>query len=125
MNVPQRWQRSRKAGAKQPDSCRYVGRGTQYGNRHYIIKEENDWLVFDCEDLSYQKQFITCHTLKDAHTKAVELHKTDMLIWLEHNPAWLDVLLGYKYISCFCPLDMPCHCDAIIEHLRERIKVLA
>jgi len=107
MNIPQRWQRSRRAGAKQPDSCRYVGRGTMWGNENKV----SGWLS------SEQKI--------ENHKRAVSFYKMDMKVWLSKSPDYFDDLLNYEYISCFCPLDMPCHCDAIIEHLRERIKVLA
>ncbi len=107
MNVPQRYQRSRKAGDKQPDSCRYVGRGTGYGNAYKVAK-------------SLSKE----HRIEN-HDRAVRMYKMQMRSWLDKNPAYYDDLLNYEYISCFCPLDMPCHCDAIIEHLKERIKVLA
>jgi hypothetical protein len=95
MQIPKRWQRSRKAGAKQPNSCRYVGRGTMYGNTTKI------------------GHGITRH-------QAVECYKMDMKIILSRCPDFYDDLLNYEYVSCFCPLDMPCHCDAIIEHLKTR-----
>ncbi len=62
---------------------------------------------------------------KKAHERAVEIHKIQMEANLRSDPAYYDDLLGFAFISCFCPLDLPCHCDAIIEHLEERGKVLA
>jgi hypothetical protein len=100
--IPKRWQRSRKAGAKQSDSCRYVGRGTKYGNKHKVITGGFLMVTF-------------------AHEHAVNLYRLQMEENLKNDPAFYDDLLNYEYISCFCPLDMPCHCDAIIEHLKKRV----
>jgi hypothetical protein len=108
--IPTRWQRSRKAGARQPDSCKYVGRGTVYGNRHKVQTR------FDEGGLT--KPYTI--PLKQAHENAVEDYLEDMSILLGNDPAFYDDLLNYEYISCFCPLDMPCHCDAIIEYLKRR-----
>ena len=99
--IPQRWQRSRKAGAKQPDSCRYVGLVTMYGNEHKVITG----------------RFLTKYF---AHEHAVNLYRLQMEENLHNDPAYYDDLLNYEYISCFCPLDMCCHADAIIEHLKLR-----
>ncbi len=104
MNIPQRWQRSRKAGDKQPDSCRYVGRGTKYGNPVRV------------GNLDYKT-----HKPR-THQDVVNDYR---LVIAGRSIYYYDDLLNYEYISCFCALDMPCHCDAIIEHLKERIKVLA
>ncbi len=114
MNIPKRWQRSRAKCAKQPASCRYCGRGTKYGNKHKV--ESDFW------DAEFDKWFSI--PLRQAHENAVEEYLEDMSIWLGNDPAYFDDLFNYKYISCFCPLDLPCHCDAIIEHLEKRIKEL-
>lgn len=111
MNTPDRVQRSRKAGSKQPPDTRYCGRGTKYGNEHVIEKLDNGWWGIEGEE--YDNKY-------DAQNDACDLYSYDMRIVLRYKPAFFDDLLNYKHLSCFCPLDMPCHVDAIIEHLKRR-----
>lgn len=114
--MPKRYQRSRTKGAKQPASCRYCGRGTIYGNDYRIthptpenwkvtyIQTGNDW---------------NFHTELEARTWSIEMYKHDTESIMQHDRGWIARLkqdLGrYEYLSCFCPLDMPCHVDYLIE----------
>lgn len=125
MNIPQRWQRQRKAGARQPDNCRYVGRGSPYGNDYKVITMDGTYITcYAVDNLKTGYQTGVIFSKEKAHEHAVEMHKIQMIENLRKDPAYYDKLLNFKYISCFCPLDLPCHCDPIIEHLKERIKVL-
>ena len=104
--TPQRWQRSRLPGARQPASCRYCGRGTKYGNDYEIQKQATQY------GMMVEREY------------ALTKFRQQMADNLKHDPAYYDDLLNYDFISCFCPLSLPCHCDPIIEHLKERIKEL-
>lgn len=104
LQVPKRWQRSRRHGMKQPTSCRYVGRPTMYANKNHMVAGE-------------ERTF-------GEHKRVTKEYELDMKIILSLCPEYFDDLLHYEWISCFCPLDMPCHCDPIIEHLSRRIKEL-
>lgn len=48
----------------------------------------------------------------------VERHALTAAFGIHTLPEWPDSyftdLLGYDFLSCFCPLDQPCHVDAII-----------
>lgn len=119
MKVPQRIQASRQH--KEPTNCRRVCRPSKYGNINRIVKVSNDCYIVD-----YPSRVGTAEWLSkfDAHKRAVEFYDLDMNDFLYDDPAYYDNLLNYDYISCFCPLSLPCHCDAIIRHLEQRIKVL-
>lgn len=100
--IPDRVQRSRKAGSKQPPNTRYCGRGTKYGNKYKVsdYKDVSKW---------------------DAHKYAFWHYAGSLQEIVKTDPAYYDDLLNYEHLSCFCPLDMPCHVDAIIEHLKRRV----
>lgn len=102
-----RIQRKRLKGWRQPPNTRYCGRGTKYGNQHKIIVTLDGWVV---DGVKFQTRY-------DAQKYSVEKYKMDVLEELKRNPAYFDELKGYENLSCFCPLEMPCHVDAIIEFL--------
>jgi len=39
--------------------------------------------------------------------------------WAWFVDYYLRPLMGYDYLSCFCPLDKPCHVDIWIEYLEK------
>ena len=85
-----RHQRSRAKGARQPEGVRYVGRGTQWGNPFSLE-------FYTREDaLIHFRALVACKTPNDLR-------------------AWLAPLRFCAGLSCFCPLDQPCHADALIE----------
>jgi hypothetical protein len=117
--IPTRVQRSRKAGSRQPEGTRYCGRGTKYGNDSVVEKDGDAWVV-DKYDAA-----IWFDNREYANEEAVERFQSLQMFWtLRADPAYYDDLLNYKHLSCFCPLDMPCHVDPIIEHLKRREKEL-
>lgn len=106
--IPKREQRRRVKGYRQPDNCRYVGRGTIFGNPF----PWKDWLN-------------PIQGKRAAYEMSVKLFDD----WLDGLYPWkyperrkaildnLDSLREYEYISCFCPPEMPCHCDVYIKRL--------
>jgi hypothetical protein len=106
--IPKREQRKRTKGYKSPDNCRYVGRGTIFGNPF----KWQDW-----QNLLGDKI--------EAHQTVVKLFDD----WLDGLYPWkypekrriildnLDSLREYEFISCFCPPEMPCRCDVYIGRL--------
>ena len=112
--TPKRIQRKRTAGWKQPPNTRYCGRGTKYGNTHVIKKMPIYWMV---EIAPNHPSVRVTHTLKEAHQVARDFYAEDMKRILEKAPNFYDDLRKYTHLSCFCPLDMPCHLDPIIEYL--------
>lgn len=106
MKIPKRIQRKRTKGYKSPPGTRYVGRGTEYGNLYRTQKYSNEYA-----------QMVE-------HHYAVACYEWQMKSNLSKDTAFYDDLLNYKFISCFCPMNLPCHCDPIIKHLEMRYKIL-
>jgi len=119
MNTPQYHQRSRKAGDRQPENCRYCGRGTKYGNATKVEKDGDAWVVDKDNDPEW-------YDMKEqANEIAVERYMKNMYTILSVIPEFYDDLLQYDYLSCFCDPSLPCHVkDAIIPHLQQRAKEL-
>lgn len=123
MNVPQRLQRSRQAGAKH-GNCRSVVRGTKYGNDYeikMIDKRLQIGYVINRKTGYHSRQISGEAAL---HKHAVEMHKIQMEENLKSDSAYYDDLFNYDFISCFCPLNLACHCDVLIEHLQKRLQEL-
>lgn len=89
--MPQRHQRSRAAGSKQPPNTRYCGRGTKYGNPYKV-------------------------GIHGTREECIKKHR-EKLEQMPDLQAFLAPLRGYSYLSCFCPLHERCHVDTIIEFL--------
>jgi hypothetical protein len=78
-----------------------------------LDKKNNLWYV-ENQDTGYKSRQITGHA--NANTHAVDMYK----IWLPGTG--IDVraaCAGYAYLSCFCPLDLPCHVDYLITLIED------
>lgn len=87
---PLRVQRKRTAGYKMPDDVVYVGRPTKWGN---------PYKASDCVD---------------GVVGAVQC----FIILVESEPETIAEIqreLRGKRLSCWCPLDKPCHADILAE----------
>jgi hypothetical protein len=85
---PVRVQRRRTRGWRLPPGTRYVGRPTRWGN---------PWSVSE-----------------HGHAGAVARYRAD----LQADPARLAaarVELGGRDLACWCPLDLDCHADTLLE----------
>lgn len=108
--VPKRHCRSRAKGSRQPASCRYVGRGTIYGN-HWVIGK-----YYPSNDCGIKNGAIMTRELSvQLYAQNLSLQAVEAGYASEED--FLRPLLEYEYISCFCKLSEPCHCDVIIERL--------
>jgi hypothetical protein len=121
MNIPQRIQASRQH--PEPESCFRVTRNSRFGNKHKITKGSIGWMV----DTGLTLRL--CHSKDEAHTVAVELHMDDLKKMQKHEAEkfaeYLDILSQYEYLSCFCPLNLPCHVDNWLHFLQQRAQALA
>ena len=87
-----RIQRKRTRGWRPPEGTKYVGRGTQWGNP-YTASSSN----FPIESFRiWVDAFLASHGEDD-------LRK------------WLKPLMSARHLSCWCPLDQPCHADVLVE----------
>ncbi len=103
--IPQRWQRSRKAGSRQPPRTRYCGRGTVWGNPFEIGYRE-----YGGHTCFYSRESVVNLYAQELSIIAANLKMTEN--------EFLRPLLDYDYLSCFCSLDLVCHVDVIIARLK-------
>lgn len=107
MSEPKRIQRKRTKGWRMPDGVVYVGRPTRWGNPFEIGRDV---------------------TRQEALDRYV-VHLASYFGWVEREIAkafhplpvrstefrdWLAPLVG-KDLACWCPLDLPCHADVLLE----------
>ena len=118
---PQRIQRKRTKGWKMPENCIYVGRPTKFGNPFRLTPD--GWI----ECYSINRTILNPWILWSATggfniddiLELYELWVNGMLSerkYLPHTPTdeMLNSLSG-KDLSCFCPLDKPCHADILLK----------
>ena len=53
----------------------------------------------------------------EANARAVELYRAWVAERLAADPGWLDPLRSATALGCWCPLDLPCHVDVLMEAL--------
>lgn len=87
--MPQRFQRSRRAGARLPSGVIVVSRPTRWGNPHPLSLGRPEAVRRYRDDLIGGRLRITVDDAKR------ELRGHDL--------------------ACYCPLDQPCHADVLIE----------
>lgn len=113
--MPERIQLLRLKGWRMPANTVKVDRSTNWGNR---------FAVTACIDVGY------ADNIHDARRLCVGcfrdwLLKGDLSEWWngcteEERESWvwmranLDTLFG-KNLACWCPLDVPCHADVLLE----------
>jgi hypothetical protein len=91
--VPQRFQRSRRKGARLPPSAVVVTRPTKWGNPHALALGRAEAVRRYREDLLAGRLGVTVEDVKR------ELRGRDL--------------------ACYCPLDEPCHADVLLEIANE------
>ena len=84
-----------------PEDAVYVGRPTRWGNPFSVGKSAPD--PASGEQIEVRDR---------AH--AVVLYRAWLPKHLAENPNLLELLEG-KDLVCWCPLDGPCHADALLE----------
>lgn len=115
---PIRIQRRRTKGWRTPPNTRYVGRPSRYENPFTIEAVPGDWFVVD--PFGLPSCFVAGEhfdTRRAAHQYAVDRFR-DYYINSRFSPDLLAELrrdLGGRNLSCWCPLDLPCHADVLLE----------
>ena len=87
--VPQRFQRSRRKGARLPPDVVVVTRPTKWGNPHPLELVRAEAVRRYREDLLGGRSAVTVEDVKR------ELRGRDL--------------------ACYCPLDEPCHADVLLS----------
>jgi hypothetical protein len=111
--TPKRIQRSRAKGWRMPEGAVYVGRPTGWGNPWKAeVVQGVGWCCTDTRN----GLVIQARDRADAHDLAVA-HYRARLEGSEPagvRDAAIAELRG-RDLACWCPLDMPCHADVLLE----------
>jgi len=109
--MPIRIQRKRSRGWKMPPNTVYVGRPSRYGNPYHVIDIGDDCysVFYNSNDLSLLIAFAIPKEM--AYKLAVERYKEG----IRGQKGLIKKLLAGKNLSCFCPLDIPCHADVLLK----------
>lgn len=91
-----RIQLSRRRGWRLPPGARSVAYPTRWANPHRPATRSHD-----------------------ANTEAVNLYRKHAARQLAADPTWLDPLTGHD-LACWCPPDLPCHADVLLDLLTKR-----
>jgi hypothetical protein len=105
---PIRVQRKRTKGWKMPENTVYVGRPTKWGNPYKV----SGWFIPQGEIIT--NPFNPKREMCKTHQQAVDLYKSWVRRELEYKRLNIKDITG-KNLSCFCPLDKPCHVDVLLE----------
>src|SRR3990167_6242156 len=116
--MPKRIQRKRTKGWRMPEGVVYVGRPSKFGNPFVLRqdepiapKPEPMWAVtFNGTVL------VRWDTRQLAANDAVDRFRRVMrTMWSPIEKELLATLRG-KDLACWCPLDLPCHADVLLEN---------
>lgn len=91
-----RIQRRRTRGWRMPEGAVYVGRPSRWGNPFRVGTRPGE------------------HTLETS-LALYRIHAADS----RRGWDWLDPLRQATALVCWCPLDVPCHADVLIELVAE------
>lgn len=108
---PKRIQRRRVKGWKMPENTVYVGRGSKWGNP-YRVMQDGGFMWVEPEGKA-----LTCSTDRmenriEKQTEAVELFRER---WVPLHTEAIRTELAGKNLACWCPHDLPCHADVLLE----------
>jgi hypothetical protein len=92
MSQPTRIQRSRRKGWRAPEGAVYVGRGSKWGNPY-----KGDANSVDREYMTALFEEMLERPDKSGFINEIKEH------------------LRGKNLMCWCPLDQPCHADALLK----------
>lgn len=123
MSTPRRVQRQRTKGWRMPENTVYVGRGTKWGNPYRMGRAGQDgWCVQLPDDGGTTVGFgpHVCPggtTRLAAAQEAVRLYAETEVEYELGSLTRADIRteLAGKNLSCWCPLDQPCHADVLLE----------
>ncbi len=116
--MPERIQLSRKKGWRIPEGAIIVSRPSNWGNPFKVYEhckgKNGDWGVKDTGRLDAPMGH--GWTRLGAHMAAVAAYRS---VVEEQYPEgmrpYLALALGGHDLACWCPLDMPCHADVLLE----------
>jgi uncharacterized protein DUF4326 len=107
----------RISGRRKPAHAAYVGRPTRFGNPYRLVRQDTGWAV---QFGDHGGSVGTFHNAAEARRYAAEAFR----VWI-NLPEQADTrrlfraLLHGRDLTCWCPLDEPCHADVLIELARQ------
>ena len=107
--APVRLQRKRTKGYRLPPGAVYVGRPTKWGNPYRV--ERDGWHWCTRSDDAFVGHF---ETKEAAHRYAALAYRA---WWGERAVTNEEIRaeLAGKDLACWCPLDLPCHADVLLD----------
>lgn len=110
--MPERIQRQRTRGWRMPEGAVYVGRPSGWGNPWKAeVVQGVGWACTDTRT----GLIVQARDRHDAHDLAVAHYRT----WISADLAGMRdaarAELRGKTLCCWCPPDMPCHADVLLE----------
>ena len=106
---PKRIQRKRTKGWQMPEGAVYVGRPTKWGNPWFIDDRGRGGFCIGGPRTNATQH--PCGNREGAALVAVKLFREQ-----PEGVASMDITeLRGKDLTCWCPLDQPCHADVLIE----------
>ena len=120
---PARIQRRRTAGWRvsdhttSPRGAAYVGRPTRFGNPFQVARVGKVWIVFvDAAPGVTGRTIATVFSEREARQNAVDNFRVMLRTPGGSEQAELfRALLHGRDLTCWCPLDMPCHADVLLK----------
>lgn len=113
-DAPRRIQRSRAKGWRMPPNTVYVGRPSMNANRHIVVRDGRLWGVWTDGTMDT----VTCGSRAEAHALAATLFRQDMEAARARDPQAVDLMrqrLRGHSLCCWCPPDLACHADVLLE----------
>lgn len=105
--MPTRIQRSRKPGFRLPPNTVCINRGTKFGNPFTVDEYGREKAIANFNEcLTYPHMVYYYFDEIEATTQY------NRFVWMSEH---LDIIRHADYIACFCPLDVACHGDILIE----------
>lgn len=132
MTAPKRIQLRRTRGWRMPEGALKVARPSRWGNPYRVGDEITVSVTglahgavvgeYDPDDL--RRFGITVDARAMTQQEAVDLYREDLEGALDDPDWWYRNGAAFKFLrghdlACFCPLDVPCHADVLIELANE------
>lgn len=95
-----------------PDGAIYVGRPTDWGNPYQIRRRGGGYEVVGRGKVVWG--FAAPMTRRDAAECAVDLYR-DIIPPRSIRAREAQIHLAGHDLACWCPLDLPCHADVLLE----------
>lgn len=106
---PVRIQRRRTRGWRAPAGAVYVGRPTRWENPLRVRRRTHAWTV-TAPDGGIVAEARSRH---EAHATAVALYRRLIDETMRHED--IRAALAGRDLMCWCPTDLPCHADVLLE----------